>query len=297
MKTLYLDCFSGISGDMTLGAFIDLGVDANDLISELKKLNLEGYTIEVSKKAKNGIMGTDVDVILHEEEDHHHEHDRHEGHHHEHDHEHEGHHHEHDHEHEGHHHEHDHEHGHSHEGHEHSHDHRNFKAIKAMIDNSTLDKKVKELSKEIFYNVAKAEAKIHGKEIDEVHFHEVGAVDSIVDIVGAAICFCKLDVDKVVASPLHTGIGMIKCQHGIIPIPAPATLEILREGKVPFYSKGIEKEMVTPTGAAIVATLADEFHPLEEGTVVAVGYGCGKRDMKIANMLRMMLVETKKKLF
>ncbi|MEG2841192.1 MAG: LarC family nickel insertion protein, partial [Cellulosilyticaceae bacterium] len=226
-----------------------------------------------------GIMGTDVDVILHEEEEH--------------DHEHEGHHHEH--EHEGHHHK--HEHGHSHEGHEHSHDHRNFKAIKVMIDNSTLDKKVKELSKEIFYNVAKAEAKIHGKEIDEVHFHEVGAVDSIVDIVGTAICFCKLDVDKVVASPLHTGIGTIKCQHGIIPIPAPATLEILREGKVPFYSKGIEKEMVTPTGAAIVATLAEEFHPLEEGTVVAVGYGCGKRDMKIANMLRMMLVETKKKLF
>ncbi len=246
MRTLYLDCFSGISGDMTLGAFIDLGIEATYLINELEKLGIDGYTINVSKKAKNGIVGTDVDVILKEDD---------------------------------------------------GHQHRSFKDIKELIDKSTLNKEVKELSKKIFYYVAKAEAKIHSKTIDDVHFHEVGAIDSIVDIVGTAICFCKLDIEEVVASPLHTGVGTIMCQHGIIPVPAPATLEILRDGKVPFYSKGVEKELVTPTGAAIVAALADKFCPLPECEIVAVGYGCGKRDMKIANMLRMMIVETKKKLF
>lgn len=282
MRTLYFDCFSGISGDMTLGAFIDLGVDKDILIRELDKLNVLGYKIEVTKKSKNGIVGTDVDVVLNEIEDENNNEHVHEdseevacaynhvheiGHN-------------------------DH-YEHSHEGGEHH--HRSFKDIRELIEDSALDQNVKDLSLKIFYNVAKAEAKIHGKEVDEVHFHEVGAIDSIVDIVGTAICFNELNVDKVVSSPLHIGMGTIKCQHGIIPVPAPATLDILREGKVPIYSTGVKKETVTPTGAAIIATLAEDYGDMPEGIVEAIGYGCGKRDTKLANMLRLTIMESKKK--
>ncbi len=259
MKILYLDCFAGISGDMTLGAFLDLGVEKETLLQGLKKLNVDGYKIEISKKGKNGIMGTDVNVIL--EDDHHHDHG------------------------------HEHQHGH---GHVHTHD-RNLHDIEKLIDSSDLDDVVKNLSKEIFMKVAQAESKIHGRPIDKVHFHEVGATDSIIDIVGVAICIDALEVDKVVSSPLHTGTGFVHCQHGVIPVPAPATLEILRESKVPFYSKGIPKELVTPTGAAIIATIVDEFAPMPEAEAIAVGYGTGKRDLKIANLLRMVLLEGKKK--
>lgn len=259
MKILYLDCFAGISGDMTLGAFLDLGVKQEILLEGLKKLNVEGYKIEISKKGKNGIMGTDVNVIL-EEDTHDHGH---------------------------------HEHQEPH-GHVHTHD-RNLHDIEKLIDNSDLDEKVKKLSKEIFIKVAQAESKIHGRPIDKVHFHEVGAIDSIVDIVGAAICMTDLEVDKVISSPLHTGTGFVHCQHGVIPVPAPATLEILRESKVPFYSTGIPKELVTPTGAAIIATIADEFGPMPEAQAIAIGYGTGKRDLKMANLLRMVLIESKKK--
>lgn len=307
MRTLYFDCFSGISGDMTLGAFIDLGVDKDILIRELDKLNVLGYKIEVTKKSKNGIVGTDVDVVLNETKEgvHNHKHDTDE-----HNHEHEQvyeHTHgyleevpcEHNHVHEiGYSHGcdnvnfHNH-HGYSHEGGEHH--HRSFKDIRELIEDSALDQNVKDLSLKIFYNVAKAEAQIHGKEVDEVHFHEVGAIDSIVDIVGTAICFNELNVDKVVSSPLHIGMGTIKCQHGIIPVPAPATLDILREGKVPIYSTGVKKETVTPTGAAIIATLAEDYGDMPEGIVEAIGYGCGKRDTKLANMLRLTIMESKKK--
>ena len=243
MRTLYLDCFAGISGDMTLGAFLDLGVKQETLLEGLKKLKADGYRIEISRKAKNGIMGTDVNVIL--------------------------------------------------EDHDHSHDH-NLNSIQILINESDLDEKVKKLSKAIFAKVAQAESKIHGKPIEEIHFHEIGAIDSIVDIVGAAICLNDLNVDKVISSSLHTGTGFVHCQHGIIPVPAPATLEILREAKVPFYSTDIPKELVTPTGAAIVATIADEFGPMPEAEAMAVGYGLGKRDLKVANLLRMVLMESKK---
>ncbi len=307
MRTLYFDCFAGISGDMTLGAFIDLGVDKDVLIRELDKLNVSGYKIEVTKKSKNGIVGTDVDVVLTETKEgvHNHKYGTDE-----HNHEHEQ-----VHEHTYGHleevacdHNHVHEIGHSHgcdnvnfhHHHDHSHEsgehhHRSFKDIRELIEGSALDQKVKDLSIMIFYNVAKSEAKIHGNEINEVHFHEVGAIDSIVDIVGAAICFNELKIDKVVSSPLHIGMGTIKCQHGVIPVPAPATLDILREGKVPIYATGVKKETVTPTGAAIIATLAEEYGDMPEGVVEAIGYGCGKRDTELANMLRLTIMESKKK--
>lgn len=261
---------------MTLGAFLDLGVKEETLISELKKLDLDGYRIEVTKKLKNGLSGTDVDVIL-EDHDNHHQHGEHNHH--------------------DHHAEHKHSHAeeHNHAHHSHTHHHRSYKDIREMIDRSQLSEEVKALSQEMFLKVAAAEAKIHGKTIDEVHFHEVGAVDSIVDIVGTAICFYALKVDKVIGGPLHDGVGTIKCAHGIIPVPVPATLEILRANKVPFYSTGIKNELVTPTGAAIAATLIQEFRPLEEVQVEAIGYGLGKREMEIPGMLRLILGETKKK--
>ena len=279
MRILYFDCFAGISGDMTLGAFIDLGVDKEVLIKELDKLKVSGYKIDVTKKSKNGIVGTDVDVTLNsvkediyahkhvhlDEVENNHNCDKGHIHHHE----------------------------HSHEFGEHH--HRSFKDIRELIEASDLDQRVKDLSIKIFYNVAKAEAKIHGKEVDEVHFHEVGAIDSIVDIVGTAICFNELKIDKVVSSPLHIGMGTIKCQHGIIPVPAPATLDILREGKVPIYSTGVKKETVTPTGAAIVATLASEYGDIPEGVIESIGYGCGKMETELANMLRLTIIESKKK--
>ena len=280
MKILYLDCFAGISGDMTLGAFIDLGVSKEKLKTELEKLNLDGYRLEISKKSKNGIMATDVDVVLtnthsHEEHCHNHNHEEH-THDHNHTHLHEEHHHDHNHTHEEHH-------------------HRSYKDIKDIILNSDLDDKVKKLSIDIFENVAIAEAKIHGKTIDEVHFHEVGAIDSIVDIVGASICINEIHVDKIISSPIVTGSGLVKCDHGVIPVPAPATLEIIKNNNVVMTTGNFKKEMVTPTGAAIVATIASEYGEIPQGTPLRIGYGSGKRDMDVANVLRLIIIEDKKK--
>lgn len=256
MNILFMDCFSGISGNMTIGAFLDLGVEEDFLLNELKKLKVDGYKIEISKKVKNGIEGTYFDVIL----------------------------------------EHPHNHEHSHEhihNPDHSHDHRNLHDIEKLINGSELSNKVKELSKKIFEYVALAEAKIHGKAIDKVHFHEVGAIDSIIDIVGTAICIEKLNVERVVVSKLQVGTGFVKCQHGIIPVPAPATLEIIKNGKIPVYSKGIEGELVTPTGAAIVAALADEFGPQPEMEIEGIGYGAGYKDFKMPNLLRLVIGKKK----
>ncbi len=288
MKILYLDCFAGISGDMTLGAFLDLGVSEKALrdgFAQLKEVS--GYELKVEKDIKNGIAGTKVDIVLDQEKEHHHD-----DHGHEHDH--------------GHDHDHGHSHDHSHEhspehtyscNHDHAHDHShdvNLAAVERIIDASGLAEEVKALSKKIFHHVAVAEANVHGKPVEEVHFHEVGAVDSILDIVGTAICFHELEIDKVVASPLHTGTGFVNCQHGMIPVPVPATLEILKESNIPFYSTGIRRELVTPTGAAIIAGLADEFGPMPEMEAASIGYGAGTRDLEIPNMLRMVVGEKKK---
>ncbi|MDK2800685.1 MAG: pyridinium-3,5-bisthiocarboxylic acid mononucleotide nickel chelatase [Clostridiales bacterium] len=264
MRVLYFDCFAGISGDMTLGALLDLGIDKQQFLAELGKLNVEGFSIEFSRAKKNGIEGTDVNVILYDDHNAHHSHSHHNDEH--------------------------------HHQHSHGHYHRNLHDIEKMIDESDLDEKVKNLSKAMFLKVAQAEAKIHGTTIENIHFHEVGALDSIVDIVGVAICINMLKIDKVISSPLHDGTGFIKCQHGLIPIPAPATLEILRNGSIPFYSTGIKYELVTPTGAAIIAVLAQEFGNMPEMIVEKVGYGTGKRDMEIPNLLRVTLGEVKKKI-
>lgn len=251
MRILYFDCFSGISGDMTLGALLDLGLDNEIFLSELKKLNVDGYRIELSKVSKNGIEATDVDVILLEDEENHNHGDA--------------------------------------DKHHHEHIHRNLQDIEKIIDASDLADTVKKLSKAMFLKVAQAEAKVHGATIENIHFHEVGAVDSIVDIVGTAICINMLNVDKIISSPLHDGTGYIKCRHGVIPVPVPATMEILSAYSVPFYTSSIQNELVTPTGAAIIATLAEEFAAVPNMIVQKVGYGAGKRQMEIPGVLRTFL--------
>jgi uncharacterized protein (DUF111 family) len=306
---LYFDIKSGISGDMTIASLLDLGVDQDEFLKELNKLNLEGYEIEISTVQKNGITASDFKVILEAEshpdhleaEDSEVEENKHHAHQHEggcngcgnHDHADPSHsHHEHDPSQEKHSHDHSHkdEHSHSHSG-ETEHHHRNFSDIKNLINQSELSQKVKDLSIDIFAEVAEAEAKVHNKDINEVHFHEVGAVDSIVDIVGAAILIDLLNPDHIYASPVSLGTGFVDAAHGRIPVPAPATIEILKD--LPLYSTGVQGELVTPTGAAIIKTLAEEFIQLPEVEISKIAYGAGKKDFEITNLLR--VYQAKKK--
>lgn len=297
MKVLYYDLFCGISGDMNLGALVDLGVDFEYLKKELKKLKIdEEFELVRSSGKKHGITGTKVDVILFNQGDHKqaHNHHGHTKHTHE-EHTHEAHSHE-EHSHEAHthgdHEAHTHHHTeetHSHD-HGHSHDHsRNFAVIKAMINSSDLNDKVKTNAVEIFRLVAVAEGKVHGKPMDEVHFHEVGATDSIVDIVGAAICLDALDVDKVMASSVQVGGGFVRCAHGRMPVPAPATAEILFD--VPMKYNVVQSETTTPTGAAILKATVEEFTDNHSLSIKKIGYGLGNKDFEIPNVLRVYLAE------
>ncbi|MGM0409888.1 MAG: LarC family nickel insertion protein [Bacillota bacterium] len=280
----YFDIFSGISGNMVLGALLDLGLDYEEWKEELKKLGLEGeYNLINEKAEKHGIGGRYFQVELVDNKAHGHNHQHEDDHDH---HSHEDHAHDHDHDHEHSHHDHS-EDGHSHE-HGHSHG-RNLEDINKIIDNSGFSSNVKEKAKAIFLNLAKAEAKIHGEDINEIHFHEVGAVDAIVDIVGSVLGLEMLGIDKIYSSKLHTGTGFVNCDHGKMPVPAPATMELL-EG-IPVYSVGIEAEMVTPTGAAIISTLAESFGARKEMKIIKSGYGAGSRDLPIPNLLRVNLIE------
>lgn len=313
-KILYFECNSGISGDMTIAALLDLGLDQEEFLEKLKKLNLSGYKIEIKKTQKNGITGTDFKVVLENtaHPDHLHEHGG-DGHTHNQSNDHNHHNHDsdnhHDHNHDSdnqhysdsHHHHHD-EHSHDHkekEAHNHSgdgeHHHRNLGDIEKLIDESGLNDNIKKLSKKIFSYVAEAEAKVHNKPLNEVHFHEVGAVDSIVDIVGTAVLIDMLNVDHIYSSAVPIGSGFVNVAHGNIPVPAPATIEILKD--VPVYASGVKSELVTPTGAAIIKTLAEEFCPLPEVEIEKIAYGAGKKDLEVTNMLRLYLAQkTKKKL-
>jgi len=243
VKILYYDCFAGISGDMNLGAMIDLGVDPEVLREELRKIEIGSYEIRVERDQRRSIFGTKVDVILPSGEG----------------------------------------------APAHGHGHRSFKDIAGLIEKSNFSDGVKSTSHNIFMKIARAEAKIHGHSIDEVHFHEVGAIDSIVDVVGAAICFEVLKVDKIISSPVQVGGGFVKCAHGMLPVPAPATAEILtgipiRYGIVPF-------ETTTPTGAAILAATAGRFADRVDFTPLNIGYGIGHRDTDVPNVLRVFLGE------
>ena len=279
MKTLYFDCSSGISGNMTLAALTEIIGDENYLVEELKKLHIDGYTIDISKKVKNGITGTHVDVILAHQHEHSHVHEEHEHHH----------------EHEEHNHEHDNENHHIHEGEHHHHEHRNLHDICEIIDNSDIDEESKDLAKRIFMRVAKAESKVHNKPLDEVHFHEVGAIDSIVDIVGTAILINKIHPDKIISSVVNDGHGFIECAHGTMAVPVPATSEIFANSDVKFRQIDIDTELVTPTGAAIIAELSSEFTTLPAMKIQKIGWGAGTKDLKIPNILKVYYGEMQEK--
>ena len=239
MKLLYLDCFAGISGDMLLGALIDLGVPEDSLRQELAKLALSDYSITTRRVVKQNIAATKFDC----QEEHHH------------------------------------------------HDHRGFTEIAGMITGSALPEPVKCRAVSVFRRLGEVEAKIHAVPLEQIHFHEIGAVDSIVDIVGVCIALELLDVEAVQASPLPCGSGFVETAHGKFPVPAPATLELLRG--VPVIASNITAELVTPTGAALLAEFCNQYGPLPALVVEKIGYGAGTRDLPgLPNVLRAVLGQT-----
>ena len=289
-KILYLECNSGISGDMTVGALLDLGADREVFTKALQSLGVDGYHLHFGRTRKCGLDAYDFDVLL-ENEGHDHDHDC--SHSHEHDHDHDcSHSHEHDHDHDcshSHDHCHDHDHSHSH-GHDHLQVHRNLQDIYAIIDRLESSSKVKAMAKQMFDIVADAESKAHGIPVEEVHFHEVGAIDSIVDIIGVAVCVDSLGVDEIVVSPLAEGYGSVRCQHGVIPVPVPATANIVSAHGLKLRFTDNEGEMVTPTGAAIAAALGTRKNLSSSFQILKTGIGAGKKDFKQANVLRAMLL-------
>ena len=241
MKLAYFDCFSGISGDMTLGALLDAGCDIEQLRAELLGLQVPGWELSAEKVWKNGMAATYARVKTEDQQK-----------------------------------------------------HRSLSAILEILQNSQLAPPVRQRATSIFQKLGEAEARVHDVPIEKIHFHEVGAVDAIVDIVGVCIGFHALGIEKFACSPLNVGGGTAKMAHGILPVPAPATANLL-QGK-PTYSNGVQRELVTPTGAAIVATLCDSFGPQPPMTVSAIGYGAGTADLEgQPNVLRLMVGEAAEK--
>ena len=236
MKIAYFDCFAGVSGDMTLGALLDLGADETRFREELAKLPEIEFDLDIRKESRKGIQATDVHVLINEE-----------------------------------------------------HHHRHIKDIERIIRGSKLSDATQKRALDVFQRLAEAEGKVHGTSPEEVHFHEVGAVDAIVDIVGSSILIELLGIEKIIASPLPMGHGFVEAAHGRIPLPAPATVEILKG--IPVYDAKVEGELVTPTGAAILRALADSFGDMPAMTVSAVGYGAGKTEFPFPNLLRVMIGE------
>lgn len=243
MRIAYFDCFSGISGDMTLGAFLDAGLDMKILERELKKLGLAGYELRKRRVKRAGLVGTKFDCIVNGKRQ----------------------------------------------------PHRPLNDILALIDRSSLKSRVKDIAKNIFLTIGHAEAKVHGlTKKDEIEFHEVGDIDSIIDMVGSAVAIDALDIDEIYASSLNFGRTFAKSRHGTIPIPGPAALEILKN--VPSQMIDIEEELVTPTGAAIVKTLSKRFGKMPPMKISDIGYGAGTKVIKeIPNMLRIIIGEAWKK--
>ena len=307
-NTLYLECYSGISGDMTVGVLLDLGADPEVLKEQLLSLPVGGFEIQISRVKKSGLDACDFNVILdkeHENHDHDNEYlyghdDMHEHihdaeqhiHTHEHIHDAEQHIHMHEHSHEGNGHTHDHTHGENGQAHHmHSHAHRGLREIQNIIRDSGISDRAKQIASDIFLVLGHAEAKAHGTTLEEVHFHEVGAVDSIVDIVAAAICLDNLDITEVVVPELYEGRGTIRCQHGIIPVPVPAVANIAECYGLALHITDTEAELVTPTGAAIVAAVRTSDRLPGKYRILKTGMGAGKRDYGRTSILRGMLIQ------
>ncbi|MDY2939302.1 MAG: nickel pincer cofactor biosynthesis protein LarC [Fusicatenibacter sp.] len=278
-RMLYLECGSGISGDMTVAALLDLGADREVLRAALDSLELEGFRTEIARVKKSGLDACDFRVVLDEKhENHDHDMEYLHGHGHEHVHEHTQ--------------EHDHGHEHVHEHtHEHTHEHRGLPEILSILEHGKMTERARALAKRIFTILGEAEAKAHGVPLEQVHFHEVGAVDSIVDIVAAAVCLDNLDIEETVIQELCEGGGFVRCQHGEIPVPVPAVLNITAAYGLQLHMTGIRGELVTPTGAAIAAAVCTRNRLPERFRIAGVGLGAGKRTYERPSLLRAMLIE------
>lgn len=303
MSDLYLECNYGISGDMAVAALLDAGADRTALEKALASIPVKGFKTEIKRVEKNGVSCLDFNVILDSEHENH-DHDMnylfgHESAEHNHGHG-------------------EHFHGHTHhhsEAEEHSHvaqheihhgeqvhyeqvhhhEHRNLHDVLEIIDKTEMTENARKLAHKIFEIIAQAESKAHSKPVEEVHFHEVGAVDSVVDVIALAVCFYSLHVEKVFVPFLCEGTGTVRCQHGILPVPVPAVANIMQEYYVPLKITGERGEFVTPTGAAFVAAVATEFSLPKNFVLKKIGMGAGKRDYGVPNIVRAMLVETEKK--
>ena len=300
-QTLYLECNSGISGDMTVAALLDLGADENVLRAAINSMPISGFEVEISRVKKAGLDVCDFCVKLdkeHENHDHenqhngegHHEHNRDNNHndesHHEHSHDN-------DHN-DEYHHEHSHDNNHNYEchyEHHHEHVHSSLLYIQNIINNADMTERAKSLALRIFDILAQAEAKAHGVKVSEVHFHEVGAVDSIVDIAAAAVCLDNLDITEVIVPYLCEGIGTVRCQHGILSIPVPATANIVQMNDLTLQIIGIRGELVTPTGAAIVAAIKTTDRLPSNFKIQKIGMGAGKRNYERPSILRAMIIK------
>ncbi|WP_432627882.1 LarC family nickel insertion protein [Brotaphodocola sp.] len=307
MRSLYLECYSGISGDMTVAALLDLGADQKVLEKALASLPVHGFQTEVTRVKKSALDACDFLVKLdaeHENHDHDmkylygHDHSEdHEHHDHEHPHSHghdenhsHGHIHEEEHEHENHE-DHDHEEHHEHDhAHHHHHEHRGMKEIMAILEQAELSEGARRLAEKIFTILGEAEAKAHGTTLDQVHFHEVGAIDSIVDIVAAAVCFDNLGIENVIIPFLCEGSGTVRCQHGVLPIPVPAVANIAAANRLRLRMTGAKGEYVTPTGAAIAAAVRTSQKLPETFVIERIGLGAGKREQELPGILRAMIL-------
>ena len=268
MKELYLECFTGISGDMTVGALLDLGADEDVLRKVLESVPIKGFQIKVERTKKSGLDVCDFDVILEKGSDNH-DHDMEflygekDMHHH-------------------------HEHSHCHS---HDHSHRTLKEITEILDCTDMTENARKTAHKIFQILAEAEAKAHGVAVQEVHFHEAGAIDSIVDVIAASVCFDNLEIDEVVIPVLYEGVGSIRCQHGILPVPVPAVLYIAETHGLPLRIIQRNGELITPTGAAIAAAMKTKEHLPEKFRIIKSGSGSGKRKYEVPSILRAMLIE------
>ena len=274
-KALYFDCASGISGDMSVAALLDLGADKKMLLDTLDSLNLSGYKIEISELEKSGICACDFNVLLdkkHENHDHDMEylHGKDCGHNHI---------------------EHEHKDAHQHNTHTHHHEHRSLPDILSILENSSMTAGAKAMASKIFEILAEGEARAHRVPKEQVHFHEVGAVDSIVDIAAFAICMDFLGYKEVFLPVLREGQGTIRCQQGILPIPVPATSNIVCAHKLPLSIAPVQGELVTPTGAAIAAAIATSFTLPETFQINKIGVGAGKRNYEVPGILRLMEIQ------
>ena len=267
MKKLYLECYSGISGDMTVAALLDLGADQKVLRKVLKSLPIQEFDIRISRVKKAGLDVCDFDVLLNAEFENH-DHDRaylHQGK----------------------------KHSHGHTAHEaHSHSHRGMKEVMEILEKTDMTRRAYEIAVKIFTILGEAEAKAHGTTLEEVHFHEVGAIDSIVDIVAAAVCLDNLDISEVIIPFLYEGGGTIRCQHGILPVPVPAVANIAAAHHLKLHLTGEQGEYVTPTGAAIAAAIRTSEVLPDAFNIEKIGLGAGKREYERPGILRAFLINT-----